>query len=235
MLQTGVVLERYHLDLAVVALAFGVLVALVESFLPRISSRVVAIAAAGGALLGSWGNPRGALWVIPAIVVVLWADDPEEPHPLGRYTVALAVVALAGIWAAVPDTEPPLAAACALFPISVSYTAKGRIPGPAATLALVVAMAGAVWVGSAGWGAALATVGAVGLIATGPLVIGFGKVIHTRRAFVLVALQGLVGLLLPRFVMTRSVAVAVGVVIAVNLALATLGWAWGRSASVRVR
>lgn len=227
--------QRYHVELAVVALVFGAMVALFESYLPRVSSRVVAIAAAGGALLGSWGNPRGAFWLIPAIVVVLWADDPGKPHPLGRYTVALAVVALAGIWAAVPDTEPPLAAACALLPISVVYAVKGRIPGPAATLALVVAMAGAVWVGSAGWGAALATVGAVGLIASAPVVIGFGKVLHARRFFVLVVLQGLVGLLLPRSVMSRPVAVAVGVVIVVNAALAALVRAWGRSASLWVR
>lgn len=235
MLHTGAVIERYHLDLAVVAVVFGVLVALVEFLLPRTSSRVVAIAAAGGALLGAWGNPRGPLWVIPAILVVLWADDPREPHPLGRYTVALAVVALAGIWAAVPDTEPPLAAACALLPVSVSHAVKGRMPGPGATLALVVAMAGAVWVGSAGWGAALATVGAVGLIASAPVVIGFAKVVDGRRLVVLVVLQALVGLFLPRLVMSRSVGVALGIVVSVNAALAAFGWVWGRRSSLRVR
>ncbi|MCO5321177.1 MAG: hypothetical protein M9922_07235 [Microthrixaceae bacterium] len=227
--------QRYHLELAVIALACGALVAAVELYLPRTSNRTVAIAAALGALLGSWGNPRGVLWVIVAALVVVSADDPEQPHPLGRHTVALTVVALVGIWAAVPDTEPPLAAIGALLPISVLQGVKGQIPGPGATAALVVAVAGAVWVGSAGWGAALATVGAIGLIASAPIIIGFNRAFHGRRLVVLLMFQGLVGLLMPRWVMSRPVGMAVVVVVAINLGLAALAWGWGRGDSLRVR
>lgn len=209
-------IARYHLDLAALALALGVVVLVVTMRVPVFASRAVAVAAAGGAVLGSMGNPRGIVWVAPALLVVLPADDDRRPHPLGRFTLALTVVALAGIWSAVPDTEPPLAASFALAPISLWYLAGRRAPGVAATAAAIVAMAGAVWVGSAGWGAAVATVGAIGLIATAPMVFGFGAVRCTTTLTVLVSLQFMVGLLLPRFVMSRDAHIAGGVSIGVN-------------------
>lgn len=97
-----------------------------------------------------------------------------------------------------------------------------------------VALAGAVWVGSAGWGAAVATFGAVGLIATAPVVFGFRALPDRRTLTVLVGLQFTVGLLLPRFVMSRDVHIAGGVSIGVNallvlVSIALVGFSSGRS------
>ena len=131
----------------------------------------------------------------------------------------LTVVALAGIWTAVPDTEAPLASVCVLAPLSVFYLLAPRTPGPVGSLALVATVVGAVWTGSAGWGSALATVGAVGLIAPLPLVAGFNTPSRGGSLGLLVAMQIAAGALLPRFVISRSVPVAVGVMVVANVSM----------------
>lgn len=212
-------IQRYHLDLAVVALTAGVVVLWATSRAPVAAKRAVALAGVVGALLGSLTASRGIPWVVVAALVLLAADRPGRPHPLGRLTPILAVIALAGIWTAVPDTEPAVAVGFVLLPVALAHFSHLRAPGPAATLAVVVMVIGAAWTGSAGWGTALAAMGAVGLIATAPLVCGFGAVRDPARLGVLVGLQCAVGLLLPRFVAFRSVPVAAMVSIGVNITL----------------
>lgn len=190
------------------------------------SSRTVGLAGLAGAILGGWGNARWVLWLIPAAVVVVPGDCREPAHPLDRWVVLLTVVSLVGVWSAVPDTEAPLAAGCALAPIALMWAVRGVTVGPVGTVALVVAVTGPVWVGSAGWGSALATVVAVGMVAVAPVVAGFGPDRLTgtgRRAVIGVHLA--VALLVPRLLMRRSVAVAtVGAVavVAVELVVALL-------------
>ena len=69
---------------------------------------------------------------------------PVIAHPLGEWTVALTVVSLVGVWSAVPDTEPPLAAGCVLVGLGAERLVAGRAVGRPGTAALVVAVAGAV-------------------------------------------------------------------------------------------
>lgn len=123
-------IARYHLDLAAVALAIGAVMLVVTLRVPPIADRAVALAAAFGAVLASLSTSAGVFWVIPAALVVLPADDHRRPHPLGRFTLLLTVSALAGIWAAVPDTEPPIATALLLLPLAVWSFAHHRAPGP---------------------------------------------------------------------------------------------------------
>ena len=85
-----------------------------------------------------------------------------------------------------------------------------RPVGPAGTIALGVAVLGPVWVGSAGWGAALATVSAIGVVAAAPLVDGFRRATLSRAGWaVVVAAQVLIALPLSRVIMRQSVVVAV--------------------------
>ncbi len=158
---------------------------------------------------------------------------PTRAHPLGRFCLPLVVVTLVGIGVAVPDTEPPVATAAVILPVIVGWSFARRSPGPAATIAVVLAMGGAVWVGSAGWGAARAGLGAIGLIALLPLVRGFGRVVPMPGLGVLVALQGITGVVLPRMLDERSVVVAVLLAVAVNVVLVG-GSPRGRSRSERL-
>lgn len=170
---TRSVIERWHLVLAAQALVAGVVVAGLDRWAPRVvTARAVALAGLVGAVLGGWGNARWLPWVVPAALLLVVADREQPEHPLGRWVVALTVVSLVGVWSAVPDTEPPLAAACVLAPIGLSRLQSTRSVGPVGTAALVVAVFGAVWVGSAGWGAALATGCAVGMVLCAPLAVG---------------------------------------------------------------
>lgn len=211
---------RYHLTLAVVALAVGAGVAVADGRSPGVRRRALGAAGLAGALLGGWGSPRGWPWLVAAALLVVAEDRPEPAHPLGRLVPALTVVSLAGVWAAVPDTEPPLAAALVLLPSALLRAARGTRTGVAGTAALVVAVLGAVWVGSAGWGAALASAGAVGAVAVAPAVARFGREWRGRAAAVVVAAHLVVALVVPRLVMRRSPAVAAAAALA---ALAALG------------
>ena len=210
-------IERYHLGLAAVAVVAGMAVALADTASSVAARRAIAVAAAVGALIGSWGSPRAWPWLVAALLPVLVADRPDRAHPLGVWAAPMAVMSLVGVWSAVPDTEPPLAAAAVLLPIAVSRAAGGRPIGPASSVALLVAVCGAAWVGSAGWGAALATACAVGLIAVAPLVWGFGTVASGRVLAGLLTAQAVVALVVPRTVMSRSVPVAVVIAMAVLL------------------
>ncbi|MCZ7631252.1 MAG: hypothetical protein M5U19_20370 [Microthrixaceae bacterium] len=116
-------------------------------------------------------------------------------------------------------TPRPRSQLRSLTPLAPWHLIKGTVPGPVGTAAVVVAVLGAAWVGSAGWGSALASMGAVGLIATAPLLNGFREVADRSALSVLVGLQSVVGLLLPRLVMSRAVHVASGLSIAVNALL----------------
>jgi hypothetical protein len=214
-------IERYHLVLAGWALAAGVIVLGADAAAPaRVRAHLLAVAALIGAVLGGWGSPRSWPWWIVAALCCAWPDRPSSPHPLGRAVPAMAVISLVGAWSAVPDTEPPLAVTAALAPIALWRAAKGPSSGPDATVALVVAVLGATWVGSAGWGAALATGCAVGMVAVAPVVLRFGRVL-TGSALVIVACAHIaLALVLPRAIMRRPVPVAVAIALA---ALVLLG------------
>ncbi|MEI2700596.1 MAG: hypothetical protein V9E94_20495 [Microthrixaceae bacterium] len=78
------------------------------------------------------------------------------------------------------------------------------------TAALVVALVGSVWVGSAGWGSALASVCAVGAVAVAPLVLGFGRPLAGRAWWTLASAHVVVVLVVPRAVMRWSLPARVG-------------------------
>ena len=134
-----------------------------------------------------WTQLRWLGWLL-ALLIVGIPDDWERIHPLGSATLPMAMVSLAGVWSAVPDTEPPLVVAMVLLPFALATGiprcrgARGAIPvGPIGTIALVLSISGSTWVGSAGWGAARASVIAVGMILVAPAVIGFGATARSNR------------------------------------------------------
>ncbi len=203
--------ERYHLVLAAGAVGAGLLFAVVSRFAPSpLQRRLLGLAGLTGALLGGAGSPRNVPWIVAAGAVVLWGDDPERSHPLGEWAAPLTIVSLLGVWASVPDTEPALAAGAVLAPLVLALAAAKRPVGPAGTVALGVAILGSVWVGSAGWGAALATVSAVGVVAAAPAVFGFRRVPLTTTGWVVVVItQVLIAVPLSRVIMHQTVVVAV--------------------------
>ena len=207
--------ERYHLVLAGLALVVGVAALVAEWWGPTsIRRHVLGAAALVGALLGGWGNPRSWPWWLAALAIALLSDRPTPTHPLGRWTAPLAVVSLVGVWAAVPDTEPPLAVGAALAPLAALRLWRGPAVGPAGTGVLVVAVLGSTWVGSAGWGAALATAAAVGLVAVAPLVMGFGATLRGQHLVLLAGAHTVVALAVPRVIMDQTVPVAVAIALA---------------------
>lgn len=213
MVHSPLMIERYHLVLAAQALLVGGFVALLDRWGPSpVRNRIVAASAFAGACLGAWGNPRALPWLLPALVLVIPGDQPERSHPLGRWTVAMTVMSLAGVWSAVPDTEAPLAAGCVLVPSAVTRALGGRSVGPAASGALAIAVLGAAWVGSAGWGAALASCVAVGMVLVAPGVVGFVATPLSARPIGLLVFGHLpVALFVPRAVAFRSVPVAIAI------------------------
>jgi hypothetical protein len=228
------VIEQFHLVLAAVAWSAGLCLALVDQRVPAVAGRAVALGGLLGAVLGSWGVPRGWPWLVAAAAVLVVADDPDRVHPLGIWALPLTVVALVGVWAAVPDTEPPLSSAAALVPLAVLRPARGAAVGPQGTAALVVVLVGAVWVGSAGRGAALCALCAVGLLAVAPAVFGFGSAgaLRGRVLVEAVVVQAVVSLLVPRLIMGRATATAA--VVAAGVTVVLLGWCgWRRPSAIR--
>ncbi len=230
-------LERYHVVLGATALAVGLAVAVVEWWSPAIvSRRLLAVAGLAGAVLGGWGTARAWPWWLAAGLVVIVADDgaPEHQHPLGRSAGILAAVGLVGVWAAVPDTEPPLVVAALLTPVVASQAVRHRSIGRAGTAALVVSVLGAVWVGSAGWGSALAAVCAVGAVGVAPLVLGFARPLVGPAWWTLLGAHLVVVLSVPRPVMRWSVplawCVSLGSLLVIGLAAALVAVPrWRRS------
>lgn len=215
--------ERYHLVLAGWALVAGIAVLVVDAFGPaRARAHLLAVAVAFGALLGGWGSPRSWPWWIAAALCCAWPDRPSSPHPLGRWVSVAAVVSLVGVWSAVPDTEPPLAVMAALVPVALWRAAKGPSTGPSAAVALAVAVLGATWVGSAGWGAALATGCAVGMVAVAPVVLCFGRALTGPALVVVAGAHLVIALALPRVLMRPPVSVAVAMVVGALLLLAAV-------------
>lgn len=216
------------------SLAVGVAIALLDRWAGRkVSRHLLGAAALAAALLGAWPNPRTWPWLIAAAVLTVWPDDatrsdPVVSHPLGSWTVAATVVSLVGVWSAVPDTEPALAAGCVLAALGLERLLGRRPVGRPGTAALVVAVVGATWVGSAGWGSAVATVCAVGMVLCAPVAVGFGRAELSdggRRPWVLptlLAAHAVVALAVPRFVMRRDTAVAAAIAVAVMVALNVL-------------
>lgn len=157
------------------------------------------------------GTTRGVArgWWPPCSAAV-WADNPNRPHPLGEWAAPLAVVSIVGVWTSVPDTEPALAAGAVLAPLALALAAARRPVGPAGTAALVVAILGPIWVGSAGWGAALATVSAIGVVAAAPVVGGFRRAsLSAAQWSAVITTQVVIAVPLSRVIMRRSVPVAV--------------------------
>ena len=203
--------ERYHLVLAAGAVGAGLLFAVVSRFAPSVlQRRLLGLAGLTGAVLGAWDHPRALPWLLAAALMAVWPDNPVRPHPLGEWAAPLAVVSLIGVWASVPDTEPALAAGAVLAPLALALAAARRPVGMAGTVALGVAVLGPVWVGSAGWGAALATASAIGVVAAAPAVFGFRRVPLTTTGWVVVVVAHvLIAVPLSRVIMRQSVVVAV--------------------------
>lgn len=172
-----------------------------------------------------------------AALVVAWADDAGRPHPLGEWAAPLAVVSLVGVWASVPDTEPALAAGAVLAPLALALALGRRPVGPAGTVALGVAVLGPVWVGSAGWGAALSTVSAIGVVAAAPIVDGFRSARLTPVGWsAVVATQLMLSVPLSRVIMRQSVVVAVMLsAMGLTLALLVMAVAPGQQPQSRAR
>ncbi len=221
--------DRYHLAFGALAFGLGLVVSLLTRWAPQgVSRRALAVAGLVAAMVGGWGSPRAWPWWLAAAVLVVPADDarPDYQHPLGSWAGALAAVGAVGIWAAVPDTEAPLAVAAVLAPVvltqalgrTLGHGTLGSPIGRVGTAALVVALVGSVWVGSAGWGSALASVCAVGAVAVAPLVLGFGRPLAGRAWWTLASAHVVVVLVVPRAVMRWSVPAA-WVAAAVSLAL----------------
>lgn len=224
--------DRYNLVLAVLSLVVGSLVAAIDHWARRVAAqdrvtgaivaRLWASAGLAAALLGGWLSPRAAPWWAAAGLVVVFADRPSRPHPMGALAPVLVLVGLVGVWAAVPDTEPAVASAAVLAPVVVSRWHSGHPPGPAGSWALGVLLGGAVWVGSAGRGAALAAACALGLTVVAPLVFGWGRVVRGRDRRLLFAAHVAVVLVVPRAVMLRSTVTATAVALGASVGLVAL-------------
>lgn len=226
---------RFNVLFALRGLALGSIVAGVDIAIGRRHPTIpVAAAGAIAALIGIESSPRWAPWLVPAIVVVGVALALEvrggrsvqvAGHPLDPITALLAVVTLIGVWSAVPDTEPAIAGAVLLLPLAATRLRWHRPVTPTAWLALVVIIGGSVWVGSAGWPSALAVVCVAGLVATAPLVAGFGAPLATSLVIRLGGAQAVVALVLPRAMMRQTpwIAWTIGLsAVAVLTALAKL-------------
>jgi hypothetical protein len=191
------VVERYHLGL----LGWSVLTGLI-GVAPDLrrgrppprwwSRRVVAVVGLAGAVLGSaaGGWQRATPWLVLAAGCTVLAAPAGARHPLGRWTVPAALVSLVGVWSAVPDTQAPLALAGVWAPLGALWALRGRPTGPVATAALLGGIVGAAWVGSAGWGAALASVVAVGMLLAAPLAVGGAAGVQGVRLAAIVSLMG---------------------------------------------
>lgn len=234
--------DRYHVGLGAVALLIGLAVAVVDRWGPDpIQRRTLGLAGLAAAVLGGWGSDRSWPWWLLAALVVTVADDgePDHQHPLGAWAGALAAAGLVGVWAAVPDTEPALVAAAVFVPVVAVRGATARPLGRAGTAALLVVVAGSVWVGSAGGGAALASICAVGATAVAPAVLGFGQALAGRAWWMLAAAHLVVVVAVPRVIMRWSMLAAWTVSLASLLVLAVVTAAlarprWRRS-GLRVR
>ena len=216
--------ERYHLALALWALFGGTVLVILGQVVPqRISSHTLGAAGLAAALLGGWGSGRALPWVFAAGAVCFWGDRPGPVHALGAWVCPAAVISLLGVWAAVPDTEPALAAGCVLAPLATAHLVRGRSSGPAGTAALVVMVFGAVWVGSAGWGSALATCSAVGMVAVAPMVLGFGVASWARGSLSAVLLaHAAVAVPVSRVIMGSSAPVGWAIAVVALCSLAAL-------------
>lgn len=227
--------ERYHLVLAGLALLAGLAVVVAEQLgSEAVRRHTLGVAALAGAVLGGWGNPRVWPWWVAAVAVAFLADRSTPTHPFGRWTALLALVSLVGVWSAVPDTEPPLAAGAALAPLAALRALHDRPVGPAGTGVLVTAVLGATWVGSAGWGAALAAACAVGLVAVAPIVLRFGQALTGQSLMLLAGAHTIVALALPRAIMTLPAGGATAVAVAELALLGVLCVLVARQDSIEV-
>lgn len=217
--------ERWHLYLAAWAVVAGVVVVAAELRAPVwIRDRSVAVAGLTGALLGSLDSARSVIWVMLAVLLVMPADRQRSPHPLGAMTVTAAMVSLVGVWSAVPDTEPSLAAGCVLAVVGAERLWSRRPVGPPASAALVVAVVGAAWVGSAGSTPAIASAAAVGMVLCAPAVLGFRK-LDLQRAAALAAVHVVGALTVPRLLMrqdSRTAVMGAVALLLVDLAIAAV-------------
>ncbi len=222
-------LERFHVVLGLVGLGAGLVVLLLDRVGPPASrSRSLALAGAVAPLLCVGDTDRWPVWFVAAALLLLTPDRGVPPHPLGRWTVPAAVVGLGGAWLAVPDTEPVVATVGLFLPLAVDRFLRRLAPGPTGSLVLVVAVLGAVWVGSAGRGAALAAVCAAGVVAVLPVVVGMGRhrIRDGRTGWVLAGYLTVV-VTVPRLASGLGAAAAWAVAAAATLLLVVIG-RWSR-------
>ena len=185
-------------------------------------------------MLGGWGNPRSWPWWLAALAVALSPDRPTPTHPLGRWAAPLAVVSLVGVWAAVPDTEPPLAVGVALAPLAALRLWRGPAVGPAGTGVLVVAVLGSTWVGSAGGAPHSPRLPRSVWSLVAPLVMGFGATLRGQHLVLLAGAHTVVALAVPRVIMDQTVPVAVAIALGRARAAGPAGRTRGASGAVGV-
>lgn len=216
--------DRYHLTLLAVALVLGGLVVWLARRAPRrAAAHPIAVASVLAAGLSVSTSGLALAWIV-AIPAVLLLHDTEGRHPMGAWATPMAVVSLVGVWTAVPDTEPPLAAFGLLAPLAVWSVRRLPGPGRTGTVVLVVTVLGAALCGSAGRTAAMASAVALGAVLCAPSVLGFRDEPPpvVRR---LVAVHLPVALVVPRVLMERAAPVALLGAVAV-LALCALACRW---------
>lgn len=150
---------RYHVGMALAALALGLVALGVDVVRDRAALR--SPATGSGRDAGVAGGARGG---------------PGVPgHPLGAVAWPLVLVSLAGVWASVPDTEPPLVLGAALTPLALRRWWLTRPPSPPVTALLVAGIVGAALAGSAGRPAAAMAWCAVGAVLVAPAIVGFRR------------------------------------------------------------
>lgn len=208
-------IDHFNLLFALEGLALGLAVVAVDLALgERRPALPIATAGVVAAFMAAQHSHRWVPWTAAALIALAIAaatelraprpDGVTAHHPLDPLTAVLTVASLVGVWSAVPDTEPAMAAGAVLAPMALVRIRNSRVVTPAAWLALCVMVLGATWVGSAGWPSAMAVACAVGLVGTAPIVGRFGALLSLGLLARLTIAHLLVALLLPRILMRRS-------------------------------
>ena len=120
------------------------------------------------------------LLVVPAV-------PPRRSHPLGPAVLPFAVVSVAAIWSAVPDTEPAVVVLGVLVPCALGRWSRRTTVGPIGCAAVCVAGAVAAVLGAAGRVGPLSSVCALGAVVLAPVQLGFGRRTLTSRDLGVVA------------------------------------------------
>lgn len=228
---------RYQVVLACVSLAVGSAVVLADRLARHrhvgrpaadaFSARLLGAAGVAGCVLGGWAHPGVGIWLVAAVLAAVPADGGETTHPLGTAVVPMTLASIAGLWLAVPDTEPAVAMSCVLIPVAVWENHKGVRPAPAGTVALAVMVSGVALVGAAGRPVVVAGLCSVVMIIAVPIMTGWHRITVRSHRLTLVGAHMVVVLSVPRLLMGRTWRVSLLVAALITSALLVV------SASVR--